>query len=409
MPPTTDAPNYTSRSPQSFALDCVEETVSIHVSQFTGASGVSEYQLVLRVEEAVGIECQLAALERAYFQAIEALEIDPGTAVLRRFFCSDLINQVDCLRAHPFSNPHNSVANPCAISWVGQPPLGECKVALWASHIADPDAPLVKSHHRQSLAIRRGSLTHHWTCNMTAPVVAGSSSYQQTETIFADYSRHLNRHGMQLDSEVVRTWLYAQNVDADYHGIVQARREFFATHGLTPDTHYIASTGIGGSQIDPNTKVSMDSYAIEGLQSDQIEFLTALDHLGPTQDYGVTFERGTAIAYRDRKQLFISGTASIDPDGTILHPGDVTQQLDRTLENIGALLQSGGGDMKNVTLFIVYIRDPADHQRASATMQTRFGNVPTVVVLGPVCRPGWLIEIEALATVGHTANDLPFF
>ena len=41
-----------------------------------------------------------------------------------------------------------------------------------------------------------------------------------------------------------------ENIDGNYKGVVEARREFFAEHGLTPDTHFIASTGIEGASAD---------------------------------------------------------------------------------------------------------------------------------------------------------------
>ena len=67
----------------------------------------------------------------------------------------------------------------------------------------------------------------------------------------------------------------------------------------------------------------MDSYAVDGLEPGQIQFLYAPTHLNPTYEYGVTFERGTAVTYGDRKQVFISGTASIDNRGEIVYPGDI--------------------------------------------------------------------------------------
>ena len=153
----------------------------------------------------------------------------------------------------------------------------------------------------------------------------------------------------------------------------------------------------------------MDAYSVGGVRSEQIEFLTALTTLGPTSDYGVTFERGTGVAYRDRKHLFLSGTASIDPEGTILHEGDVRRQLDRTLDNMDALLADGGGSLQDMNQFTVYLRDPCDHDLARGVMRERYGDVPMAVVVGPVCRPGWLIELEGIATIANDAPELPKF
>lgn len=95
--------------------------------------------------------------------------------------------------------------------------------------------------------------------------------------------------------------------------VVKARNaEVFVTQNLTEKTHYIASTGIGGRHADPKVLVQMDTYAVAGLKPEQIHFLYAPTHLNPTYEYGVSFERGTYVDYGDRRQVFISGTASIN-------------------------------------------------------------------------------------------------
>ena len=100
-----------------------------------------------------------------------------------------------------------------------------------------------------------------------------------------------------LASHCVRTWFFVQNVDVNYAGVVKARKEVFITQNLTEKTHYIASTGIEGRHADPSVLVQMDSYAVDGLEPGQIQFLYAPTHLNPTYEYGVTFERGTAVTY----------------------------------------------------------------------------------------------------------------
>ena len=118
----------------------------------------------------------------------------------------------------------------------------------------------------------------------------------------------------------------------NYAGVVKARNEVFVTQNLTEKTHYISSTGIDGRHADPKVLVQMDTYAVAGMQPEQIHFLYAPTHLNPTYEYGVSFERGTYVDYGDRRQVFISGTASINNKGRCgisrQHP-----QTDRT--NVG--------------------------------------------------------------------------
>ncbi|MBP3394116.1 MAG: hypothetical protein J6M38_06340 [Lentisphaeria bacterium] len=51
--------------------------------------------------------------------------------------------------------------------------------------------------------------------------------------------------------------------------------------------------------------------------------------LFPTALYRGTFERGTRLVPGDRSLCFISGTASIDSKGQVVHPFDVTKQTER--------------------------------------------------------------------------------
>jgi enamine deaminase RidA (YjgF/YER057c/UK114 family) len=388
------------------SFDCGMLPASVNISHFHGQSGVDEYHLIVQPKEYGSIDTQLEWLSSAYRDALDFIGVDTGTALLRRFFCSDLPNQAAALEAHPFSNPRN-LDEPCAVSWVCQPPVPPVKAALWAYHVSDPGRQLDKIQEGTSLTVRRGGLSHHWTTGITH--LAADTSYGQTRGIFETYEAFLQARGLGLAHNVICTWLFVQNVDANYQGMVAARREFFAERGLTPDTHFIASTGVEGTHADVAAKVTMDAHAISGLRPEQIEFLAALDYLSPTHIYGVTFERGVSIAYQDRKHVIISGTASIDRDGKIVYPGDVSQQLDRTLENVEALLKQAGATFKDVCAFVVYVRDPSDFVIAWRQMRKRFGEAPVVTVAAPVCRPGWLIEVECQAIVSACNPELPAF
>ena len=265
---------------------------SVQVSRFRGASGVDEYHLVARPTEDAGIHVQLAWLEGAYYHALEALGLEPDTAVLRRFFAADLPRHASALAVAPFSSRHDPV-RACAVSWVGQPPLPPAKVALWAYHVHDPAGALDKTREGASLVLRRGELSHLWTTGVTPP--RAGTSYQETRGVFDRYEAYLNAHHLRLADHVIRTWLFVRDIDANYQGMVEARREFFVQRGLTAATHYIASSGINGAHADSAATVGLDAYAIAGVGPEQIQFLAAPDYLPPTHLYGVTFERGTSV------------------------------------------------------------------------------------------------------------------
>ena len=167
--------------------------------------------------------------------------------------------------------------------------------------------------------------------------------------------------------------------------------------GLTEDTHYLASTGIAGSNELRDSCVTLDAYAAVGMSQECITYLKGSTHLNPTHEYGVTFERGTAVDYDDRRHVLISGTASIDNRGQIVHSGDVKAQTLRMWENVSVLLEEAGCTYDDVMHMIVYLRDTADYADVKKMYDERFPEHPKVFVWAPVCRPGWLIEMECIA------------
>lgn len=380
--------------------------VSIQYSIFDGKSGVKELHIIVTPIHYGNFDEQLKQTEQAYRRVLEELETGLDTSILRRFFCSDLPNQAQVLCESSFSNPEKQTGA-CAISWVNQPPAHPAKIALWAYHIIDPLANLEITRSGSALSLKRGDLTHHWDTNLYS--VSNYDSYSQSKDILESYCQQLDQRNATLFDNVIRTWFFVKDVDTQYKGLVEARNDIFEIEGLNADTHYIASTGIAGGLHDTKARVAMDAYAITGVLPAQIDFIAALDHLSPTQLYGVAFERATSVSYRDRKHIFISGTASIDWQGKILHEGNVLKQLNRTLENMEALLDQANATLEDCNVFIVYLRDMADQFLIQEELAHKHPEIPTVFVHAPVCRPGWLIEIEAIATTHEDMPNLPAF
>ncbi len=379
---------------------------TVSISMFRGSGGVEEYHVIVLPYESQVKTDQVDCLFDAYEAALAAVDLNHDSSVFKRYFCSDLAGQAPVIQAKN-AETNGDDASQCAISLVGQAPGSPAEIALWAYHINDFEAPLEKSERSSVLSVKRSDLTHHWSAGIHAE--GGGNSFEQTESVFEQYTNWLDKNQLTLADNVLRTWLFVDDIDKNYGGLVNARRELFCRNGLTPDTHFIASSGIEAKSRDGKNLVSMDAYSLSGLRSDQLKFLAAEDYLSPTHIYGVTFERGTAVSYRDRRHVIISGTASIDKHGEILHQGNVPRQLERTLINIEALLKEAEATFDDMAHFIVYIRNSADFALVSEYMHKRFGGIPTVVVKGPVCRPGWLVEIEGIAIVPADNSNLPRF
>ena len=126
--------------------------------------------------------------------------------------------------------------------------------------------------------------------------------------------------------------------------------------------------------------------------------------LSPTVLYRGTFEQGTRLVPGDRSHCFISGTASIDSKGQVVHPFDVTKQTERLVDNVAALLESSAGTLSDLKWATVYLRDPADAALVRNVLAQRLPpELPFVIVRAPVCRPAWLVEMECVA-VNHQGN-----
>ena len=305
-----------------------------------------------------------------------------GTPVLMRFFLSDPANQSEQLR--------NRLVFDCPVSVIGQAPLNGTKIAamVWCRR----SAAICRVGERMHKVTERG-VDEYW---YTSGVSEADGSYQQTVRLLEELSDGLESQGLTLESDCVRTWLFVQNIDVNYKGVVDGRNTVFDLHGLTPDTHFIASTGIEGRTASHVNKVMLDAVAVSGAGV-SVKYLYGDSHLNRTSEYGVRFERGTLVEYPDRKQVYISGTASIDNKGKILHAGDIVRQTERMIENVEVLLAEAGCGFSQVGSVIIYLRDMADYAVVKNIFDNRFPDCPSVYVQAPVCRPGWLVEMECIA------------
>ena len=163
---------------------------------------------------------------------------------------------------------------------------------------------------------------------------------------------------MTIEANTLRTWLFCRDIDRTYGGVVKGRNDFFALNGLTADTHFIASTGIGGYTDSPDAVVGVDFLSRMDGSGEDVKYLQALDHLNPTAQYGVAFERGTSFSFGSHRVALISGTAS---------------------------------------MIIVYLRDAADKDVVESVVNRMIPGATAVFTHAKVCRPAWLVEAECVA------------
>jgi 2-iminobutanoate/2-iminopropanoate deaminase len=130
--------------------------------------------------------------------------------------------------------------------------------------------------------------------------------------------------------------------------------------------------------------------------------------MGEAYDYPrpSAFSRGMEVSLGGARLIFVSGTASVGPNGESLHIGDFSAQAWRAFENARAVLQAGGADWPDVVKTTVYLKDIAAHYadfnevRGAYFQELGLETYPaSTCVEARLCREELLIEMELLAVV----------
>lgn len=387
--------------------------VSAQLSCMAVAGGLTEYHVMIHVQP-VGknFQEQMMAVAGAACELLSG-RLSGGVVLFKRYFLSDAANQKCELDRYEQERvgvtTGSMVESAPAYAIVEQAPLDGSKIALWLYVLvpAVPDTDGVVCVEEAGCR----SLEHHGYRHLFwhGTVAEHLDSKEQSHKLWDAYLNVLATQQASLADHCVRTWFFVQNVDVNYAGVVQARNEVFDREGLTSQTHFIASTGICGRYSTPQEIVGMEAYAVTGIRPEQMGYLYAPDYLNPTYEYGVAFERGTYVDYGDRRHVFISGTASINNRGEVVYPGDIVRQTLRMWENVAALLAEADMDFSDIGHMIVYLRDPSDYAVVNELFDCRFPDVPRILVWAPVCRPGWLIEMECMASRKRTTEGFADF
>jgi isochorismate pyruvate lyase len=120
---------------------------------------------------------------------------------------------------------------------------------------------------------------------------------------------------------------------------------------------------------------------------------------------GAPWERevGYCRALRAGDRVFVTGTAPVNPDGSIHAPGDAYAQAMRCFEIITEALRGVGAGVEHVTrtrMFVTEIERWADYGRAHHEVFGEHPPATTMVEVRRLIHADMLIEIEADAVVG---------
>ena len=113
-------------------------------------------------------------------------------------------------------------------------------------------------------------------------------------------------------------------------------------------------------------------------------------------------EVGYCRALRAGERIFVTGTAPVNPDGSIHAPGDGYAQAVRCLDIIREALTAVGADVSHVTrtrMFVTEIERWEEYGRAHHEVFGEHPPATTMVEVRRLIHRDMLIEIEADAVV----------
>ncbi|MBT3294653.1 MAG: hypothetical protein HN919_15805 [Verrucomicrobia bacterium] len=230
------------------------------------------------------------------------------------------------------------------------------------------------------------------------PADLTASREVQARSVFDRMAEALESCGMK-STDIVRTWLYLDRLLEWYDPFNKVRTAWFDEQGIF-DHLVPASTGIGAANPF-GAALTAGLIAVQPL-SDAASIQAVASPLQcPAIDYASSFSRAVEVAVHDHRTLYISGSASIDPDGKSMHLGDAEKQVDLTMRVVAAILESRGMSWNDASRGIAYFKN-ITQDKPIYDAYCRTHNIPAfplAISHADVCRDDLLFEIELDAVV----------
>ena len=227
--------------------------------------------------------------------------------------------------------------------------------------------------------------------------------YTQSCEVFRQMKGLLDKEGFPV-SAIVRQWNYIERItafdgdDQHYQMFNNARSCFYSA--VNWKDGYPAATGIGSScggvivDFDAVLLNSADCFIIPIDNRLQIAAHAYSDNVlleAGRMKTTPKFERAKSLNLGSRRVVYISGTAAIRGENSLVGVG-IEKQTEITLENIAHLT-----DNADICLFRVYLNNSDNCDVAKQLLYKYEDDVYISYLLTDVCRNELLIEIEGVA------------
>ena len=207
-------------------------------------------------------------------------------------------------------------------------------------------------------------------------------------------------------ADVVRTSFFLDDILSWYPGFNLARKEFYADLKFSSGSHP-ASTGIGAGNPAGAALVA-GAWAVQPVSDGARASCVPSPLQGPAPAYGSLFSRALELVSPAGRRLFISGTASIAPDGQTLWQEDIRRQVAQTMDVVREILRSRDMDFRDLAQAAVYFKRAEDANALAEWARARGVKfMPAVSSQCDICRPDLLFELEAEAWLPNDRKQHP--
>lgn len=236
-----------------------------------------------------------------------------------------------------------------------------------------------------------GHVRHCLLGNLVPSNPSASKSVQCRET-FEKMESLLLEAGMDM-ANVARTWFFLDDILSWYEEFNNIRTGFLKERkllkGLLP-----ASTGIGGRN-PAGTAIVGGAWAVQAVGSPVAAHAVPSPLQCSSMQYGSAFSHAMLVDTPSARRLLISGTASINPDGSSSHAGDLNGQIGLSMEVVREILISRGFDFPDVTRATAYFKNIEDVHAFDIWRSKRgLESLPLIATQSTICRDELLFEIE---------------
>jgi enamine deaminase RidA (YjgF/YER057c/UK114 family) len=114
------------------------------------------------------------------------------------------------------------------------------------------------------------------------------------------------------------------------------------------------------------------------------------------------------VVARPGRTIYVAGQVSLDAEGRLVGEGDFLAQCRQTFANVERALTAAGADFSHVVKLTTFVTDMSGlaHFRAARdeVLGPAIGAPPpasTLVQVASLFRPGFMVEVEAIAVVPH--------